>query len=210
MAVRDSRAFDPKVFLAEIGQGRRIIKYLKNQLIFSQGDPADAVFYIHKGKVKATVVSEFGKEAVIAILGPTEFFGEKCLANQPLRLTTATTLTECVVVRVEKAVMTSMIHDHNTFSDMFIERLLERTIRVEADLIDQLFNSSEQRLARILLLLANFGNDGAPQPILEKITQATLAEMVGTTRSRISFFMNKFRKLGLINYNGKIESTSLC
>ncbi len=181
------------------------MNYSKNQLIFSQGDLADAVFYIQKGKVKSTVISDLGKEAVIAILGPDEFFGEKCLVNQPRRLTTATTLTDCVVVRVEKAVMTNMIHKQSAFSEMFIAHLLERTMRVEADLVDQLFNSSEKRLARVLLLLANFGKEGAPQPILEKINQATLAEIVGTTRPRISFFMNKFRKLGLIDYNGHIE-----
>lgn len=204
MAVERKRVFDPKAFLAEIGEGRKLIKYPKNQLIFSQGDPADAVFYLRKGKVKATVLSEHGKEAVIAILGPNEFFGEKCLARQPLRLTTVTTIAECVVVRVEKAVMTRMIHQQTAFSEMFIAHLLDRTIRVESDLIDQLFNSSEKRLARVLLLLANFGKDEAPQPILEKITQETLAEMIGTTRSRISFFMNKFRKLGLVEYNGHI------
>lgn len=205
MAVKRKKAFDPKIFFAEIGEGRRIMNYAKSQLIFSHGDPADAVFYIQKGKVKSTVISDLGKEAVIALLGPDEFFGEKCLVNQPRRLTTATTLTDCVVVRVEKAVMTKMINKQSAFSEMFIAHLLERTIRVEADLVDQLFNSSEKRLARVLLLLANFGKEGTPQPILEKINQATLAEMVGTTRPRISFFMNKFRKLGLIDYNGHIE-----
>jgi CRP/FNR family cyclic AMP-dependent transcriptional regulator len=205
MVIKQKREFDPKAFFAEIGEGRRIIHYPKNQCIFSQGDQADAVFYIQKGQVKVTVVSEYGKEAVIAILGANEFFGEKCLAKQPKRLSTVTALTDCVVVRVEKDVMVQMIHQQTAFSEMFIAHLLDRTIRVEADLVDQFFNSSEKRLARVLLLLANFGKEGAPQPILEKISQAALAEMVGTTRSRISFFMNKFRKLGLIDYNAHIE-----
>ena len=183
-------------------RGRRIITYPKDQLIFSQGDPADAVFYIQKGKVKVTVVSEQGKEAVVAILGPDEFFGEACLAGQAQRIATAVAMVEAVIVRLEKAAVVSVIHKEPAFSEMFIAHLLGRTIRVEADLVDQLFNSSEKRLARMLLLLANFGKEGKPEPIITKISQETLAEMIGTTRSRVSFFMNKFRDLGLIDYNG--------
>jgi CRP/FNR family cyclic AMP-dependent transcriptional regulator len=197
-------AFDANAFLAEIGEGRTIINYPAKQIIFSQGDPADAVFYLQKRTVKLTIISENGKEAVPAIFGPDEFFGEQCLVNQPRRLITATTLTECVVTRVAKAVMTRVIHEQTAFSEMFIAHLLARTLRIEADLIDQLFNSSEKRLARVLLLLANFGKEGASQPILAKISQETLAEMVGTTRPRISYFMNKFRKLGLVDYNDHI------
>ena len=198
-------AFDPKAFLAEIGEGRSISQYAKNQIVFSQGDPADAVFYIQKGKVKITVVSEQGKEAVTAIFGEDEFFGEGCLARQARRLSTATVMTDSVIVRVEKAAMNRVIHQQTAFSEMFIAHLLDRTIRAEADLVDQLFNSSEKRLARLLLLLANFGKDGAPEPIMVKISQQTLAEMIGTTRSRVSIFMNKFRKLGYVSYNGRIE-----
>ena len=185
--------------------GRTISKYRKNQTVFTQGDPADAVFYIQKGKVKITVVSEQGKEAVVAMPGPDEFFGEGCLTGQPRRLATAAAMTECEIMRVEKAAMIRVIHDEPAFSEMFVAHLLARTIRVEADLVDQLFNSSEKRLARTLLLLANFGKEGRPEPIIAKISQETLAEMIGTTRSRVSFFMNKFRKLGLIDYNGHME-----
>jgi CRP-like cAMP-binding protein len=197
--------FDPKVFLATVNGGRSIAKYRKNETVFSQGEPADAVFYILKGKVKVTVVSEQGKEAVVAILGPDEFCGEGCLTGQPLRLATAVAMTECEIMRLEKATMIRVIHEEPAFAEMFVSHLLARTIRVEADLVDQLFNSSEKRLARALLLLANFGKDGRPEPIIAKISQDTLAEMIGTTRSRVSFFMNKFRKLGLIDYNGQIE-----
>ena len=197
--------FDPKVFLATVNGGRSISQYRMNQKVFSQGTPADAVFYIQKGKVKMTVVSEQGKEAVVAVLGPDEFFGEGCLNGQPVRLATATAMTECEIMRLEKATMIRVIHEEPAFSEMFISHLLARTIRVEADLVDQLFNSSEKRLARALLLLANFGKEGEPEPILAKISQETLAEMIGTTRSRVSAFMNKFRKLGLIDYNGRIE-----
>ena len=197
--------FDPKVFLATVNGGRSISKYRMNQKVFSQGKPADAVFYIQKGKVKITVVSEQGKEAVVALLGPDEFCGEGCLTGQPLRLATATAMTDCEIMRVEKAVMVRVLHEEPAFSEMFVSHLLARTIRVEADLVDQLFNSSEKRLARALLLLANFGKDGRPEPIIAKVSQETLAEMIGTTRSRVSFFMNKFRKLGLIDYNGRIE-----
>ena len=197
--------FDPKVFLATVNGGRSISKYRMNQKIFSQGNAADAVFYIQKGKVKITVVSEQGKEAVVAVMGPDEFCGEGCLNGQPVRLATATAMTECEIMRLEKATMISVLHEEPAFSEMFVTHLLARTIRVEADLVDQLFNSSEKRLARALLLLANFGKDGRPEPIIAKVSQETLAEMIGTTRSRVSFFMNKFRKLGLIDYNGQIE-----
>ncbi len=197
--------FDPKVFLATINGGRTISDYQKDEIIFSQGKPADAVFYIQKGKVKVAVVSKQGKEAVVAVLGPDEFFGEGCLTGQTARLATAATMMECVIMRVEKAAMIRVLHEEPSFSEMFVSYLLTRTIRVEADLVDQLFNSSEKRLARTLLLLANFGKDGRPEPIIAKVSQVTLAEMIGTTRSRVSFFMNKFRKLGLISYNGHIE-----
>ena len=198
-------AFDPKVFLATVNGGRSISKYRMNQKVFSQGSSADAVFYIQKGKVKITVVSEQGKEAVVAVLGPDEFCGEGCLTGQPLRLATATAMTECEIMRLEKATMIRVLHEEPAFSEMFVSHLLARTLRVEADLVDQLFNSSEKRLARALLLLANFGKEGEPEPILAKISQETLAEMIGTTRSRVSAFMNKFRELGLIDYNGRIE-----
>lgn len=197
--------FDPKVFLATVDGGRSIAKYRKGETVFSQGKPADAVFYIQKGKVKVTVVSEQGKEAVVAILGPDEFCGEGCLTGQPLRLATATAMTDCEIMRLEKAAMIRVLREEPAFSGMFVSHLLARASRVEADLVDQLFNSSEKRLARALLLLANFGKDGRPEPIIAKISQETLAEMIGTTRSRVSFFMNKFRKLGLIDYNGQIE-----
>ena len=197
--------FDPKVFLATVNGGRSISKYRKDETVFSQSSSADAVFYIQEGKVKVTVVSEQGKEAVVAVLGPDEFCGEGCLTGQPLRLATATAMTECEIMRLEKAAMVRVLHEEPAFSELFVSHLLARTIRVEADLVDQLFNSSEKRLARALLLLANFGKDGRPEPIIAKVSQETLAEMIGTTRSRVSYFMNKFRKLGLIDYNGQIE-----
>ena len=197
--------FDPKVFLASVNGGRTLVSYRKGEVIFSQGKPADAVFYIQKGKVKITVISEQGKEAIVAVLGPDEFCGEGCLTGQPLRLATAEAMTECVIMRVQKETMVRVIHEEPAFSEFFVSHLLTRTIRVEADLVDQLFNSSEKRLARALLLLANFGKEGHPEPIIAKISQETLAEMIGTTRSRVSFFMNKFRKLGLIAYNGHFE-----
>jgi CRP/FNR family cyclic AMP-dependent transcriptional regulator len=202
MAIKRKAPFDPKSFLAMVGEGRSIGKYNKDQVVFSQGDPADAVFYIQKGKVKVTVVSEQGKEAVVAILGTDDFFGEKSLAGLALRISTVTTMTASIIVRLEKAAIVRVIHEEPAFAELFIAHLLGRTIRVEADLVDQLFNSSEKRLARLLLLLANFGKEGKPEPISAKISQETLAEMIGTTRSRVSFFMNKFRKLGLIHYNG--------
>ncbi len=197
--------FDPKVFLANVNGGRTIAGYRKGGVIFSQGDAADAVFYIQKGKVKITVISEQGKEAVVAVLGPDEFCGEGCLTGQSLRLGTAEAMTECVIMRLQKETMVSVLHEEPAFSEFFVSHLLTRTARVEADLVDQLFNSSEKRLARALLLLANFGKDGPPEPTIAKVSQETLAEMIGTTRSRVSFFMNKFRKLGLISYNGHLE-----
>jgi CRP/FNR family cyclic AMP-dependent transcriptional regulator len=197
--------FDPKAFLAQAGGGRTISKYRKDQVVFSQGDVADAVFYIQQGKVKLTVVSEQGKEAVIAILGPGHFFGEGCLNGHPLRIATTRAIDECVITRVDKATMIATIHSEPEFSELFMSYLLTRSSRIEEDLIDQLFNSSEKRLARLLLLLANFGKEGRPEPIVGKYSQETLAEMIGTTRSRVSFFMNKFRKLGFIEYNGKLE-----
>lgn len=197
--------FDPKVFLSKVNGGRTISKYRKNQIVYRQGDPADSVFYIQAGKAKKTVISEQGKEAVVAVLGAGDFFGEGCLAGEALRLGSVSALTECVIARISKADITRVIHKEPAFAELFISHLLARNSRVEEDLIDQLFNSSEKRLARTLLLLANFGKEGEPEPILAKISQETLADMVGTTRSRVSAFMNKFRKLGLINYNGHIE-----
>jgi CRP-like cAMP-binding protein len=197
--------FDPKVFLSKVGRGRTVADFKKNQIVYSQGDPADSVFYIQAGKVKVTVLSEQGKEAVVAILSAGDFFGEGCLARQVRRLATVRTMTDCVIARVAKAGVTRVIHQEPAFAELFISHLLARNVRVEEDLVDQLFNSSEKRLARVLLLLANFGKESLPEPVIAKISQETLAEMIGTTRSRVSFFMNKFRKLGLINYNGAIE-----
>ena len=197
--------FDPKVFLAKVNGGAAVRDYRKDQTVFRQGDPSDAVFYIQSGKIKKTVVSEQGKEAVVALLGTGDFFGEGCLAGEALRLSTVTALTKCVITRISKSDITRVIHKEPAFAELFISHLLARNGRVEEDLVDQLFNSSEKRLARVLLLLANFGKEGRPEPILAKISQETLAEMIGTTRSRVSFFMNKFRKLGLIDYNGHLE-----
>ena len=194
MVTKHRLSFDPKSFLARVGDGRSICKYPKGQVVFSQGDPGDAVFYIQKGRAKLTVVSEHGKEVVIAILGVEEFFGEGCLAGQAQRIATVTTMTDSVIARLEKSTIIQVIHQEPAFSEKLI-----------AHLIDQLFNSSEKRLARLLLLLANFGKEGTPEPVIAKISQETLAEMIGTTRSRVSFFMNKFRKLGFIRYNGSIE-----
>jgi CRP-like cAMP-binding protein len=204
-AAKHREPFDPKSFLARVGDGRSIGKYRRGQVVYAQGDAGDAVFYVQKGKLKITVVSEQGKEAVVAILGADEFFGEGCLAGQPQRISTATVMTDAVIVRLEKTAIIRVIHEEPAFSEMFIAHLLGRTIRVEADLVDQLFNSSEKRLARMLLLLANFGKESRPEAIIAKISQETLAEMIGTTRSRVSFFMNKFRKLGFIGYNGGID-----
>ena len=198
--------FDPKTFLAKVGDGKTVTKYRKDQIVFSQGELADAVFYIQQGEVKLTVVSEQGKEAVVAIVGPGHFFGEGCLNGHSLRIATTRAADDgCVITRLEKAVMLATIHKEPEFSELFMSYLLTRNSRIEEDLIDQLFNSSEKRLARLLLLLANFGKEGRPEPIVGKFSQETLAEMIGTTRSRVSFFMNKFRKLGFIEYNGKIE-----
>jgi CRP/FNR family transcriptional regulator, cyclic AMP receptor protein len=197
--------FDPKAFLSKVNGGRTISNYRKNKIVFVQGDPADAVFYIQTGKVKVTVSSELGKEAVVAVLATGDFFGEGCLAGQALRLASVAALTDCVIARISKTDITRVIHEEPTFAELFIAHLLHRNSRVEEDLVDQLFNSSEKRLARTLLLLANFGKEGDPEPVLAKISQETLAEMIGTTRSRVSAFMNKFRQLGLIDYNGHIE-----
>jgi CRP-like cAMP-binding protein len=205
MAASSNGSFDPKAFLASVGAGRSITQSREGELIFSQCDPADALFYIQKGKVKVTTLSEHGKEAVVAILGHGEFFGEGCLAGQPLRISTVAAMTDASIARLEKAAVIRVLHDEPAFSELFMTYLLARNVRMEADLIDQLFNSSEKRLARLLLLLANFGKEGKPQPIIAKISQETLAEMIGTTRSRVSFFMNKFRRLGFIDYNGHLE-----
>ena len=197
--------FDSKILLTQIGDGRTIIDYTSGQIIFAQGDPADAIFYIQKGKVKLTVVSKPGREGVLAILGSGDFFGESCLAGQPFTMKAATVIGDATVIRVEKQAMIQLLRQDPAFSELFMMHLLSRNIRIEEDLVDQLFNSSEKRLARILLLLANFGKEGRPEPLIAKISQETLADMIGTTRSRVSFFMNKFRKLGFIDYNGGLH-----
>jgi CRP/FNR family cyclic AMP-dependent transcriptional regulator len=198
-------SFDPQRFLAKVGAGKTISTYRKDQIIFSQGEAADTVFYIQKGRVKVVVLSDQGKEAVVGILEMGQFFGEGCLNGHALRIATTTAMEECLITAITKPAMIAVLHDEPKFSELFVAYLLTRNSRVEEDLIDQLFNSSEKRLARLLLLLANFGKEGSPTPISPNISQETLAEMIGTTRSRVSFFMNKFRKLGLISYNGKIE-----
>ena len=195
----------PFDFLTKVGEGRAIADYRKNQKVFSQGDPADAIFYIQNGKVKLTVISQQGKEAVVGILGTGDFFGEGCLAGQPLRMATVTAMSECAIVRLKKQSTIRVLHEEPAFAELFLTYVLSRNMRLEEDLVDHLFNSSEKRLARVLLLLANFGKEGKPEPVIPKISQETLAEIVGTTRSRVSFFMNKFRKLGLIDYNGGLE-----
>ena len=206
LAVRkNGRDFDPNTFLATIGEGRKNLAVSKKQGIFAQGDAADAVFYIQKGRVKLTVVSKVGREATIGILGEGNFFGEGALAGQALRMGSASAMTDCEIQRIEKKAMVAALHREHAFSDMFVAYLLARNIRYEEDLVDQLFNSSEKRLARVLLLLAHFGKEGVPEPVVPKISQETLAEMVGTTRSRVSFFMNRFRKLGFIHYAGGLE-----
>lgn len=205
MAKNKLAPFDPKQFLSTVNGGRTLAAYRKGEVIFAQGDLADSVFYIQNGKVKVTVISHQGKEAVVAIQGPDEFCGEGSLTGQARRLSTATAMTECEIMRLEKAAIVKVLHDEPAFSEFFVSHLLARTIRVEADLVDQLFNSTEKRLARALLLLANFGKEDRPELVIAKISQETLAEMIGTTRSRVSHFMNKFRKLGLIDYNGHIE-----
>jgi CRP/FNR family cyclic AMP-dependent transcriptional regulator len=201
-------AFDPKAFLAKVGEGKIILEFGKDQVVFAQGDAADTVFYIQKGRVKVVVISEQGKEAVVGIFGPGQFFGEGCMNGHSVRIATTTAMDDCLITVITKAAMLAALHDQPKFSEMFMAYLLTRNSRIEEDLIDQLFNSSEKRLARLLLLLANFGKEGSPQPIIPNISQETLAEMIGTTRSRVSFFMNKFRKLGFISYNGKIEVNS--
>jgi CRP/FNR family transcriptional regulator, cyclic AMP receptor protein len=200
-----SASFDPDVFLATLSRGRTTVEYQFGQLVFSQGDVADAVFYVARGKIKLFVVSEQGREAVIALLGEGNFFGEGCLIAQPLRLATAASMTDATVMRIEKVEMIRVLHAEPTFAERFTTHLLTRNSRTEADLVDHLLNSSEKRLARTLLLLANFGKEGRPEPITTKISQETLAEMIGTTRPRVSFFMNKFRKLGFIEYNGSLK-----
>jgi CRP/FNR family transcriptional regulator, cyclic AMP receptor protein len=205
MAQRAKTIFDPKAFLATVARGRTAAKYRKDEVIFLQASPADSVLYVLKGKIKIVVASNQGKEAVVAILGAGEFFGEGCLIGQPLRLATARAMTECEVTRVEKSEMIRVLHSEPAFGELFIAHLLMRNSRIEEDLVDQLFNSSEKRLARTLLLLANFGKEGGPQPITTKISQETLAEIIGTTRPRVSHFMNKFRKLGFISYNGDLQ-----
>jgi CRP/FNR family cyclic AMP-dependent transcriptional regulator len=204
--VRAGKAvFDAQVFLANVGAGKTILEFQKNQIVFAQGDVADAVFYVQKGKIKVTVLSDQGKEAVVGILGPGQFFGEACMNGHKLRISTATAMVDCVITAIVKDAMLAALHDEPQFSEKFMTYLLTRNSRIEEDLIDHLFNSSERRLARTLLLLANFEEAGSPQPISPDISQETLAEMIGTTRSRVSHFMNKFRKLGLIDYNGHIE-----
>jgi CRP/FNR family transcriptional regulator, cyclic AMP receptor protein len=205
VAKAKKHSFNVKAFLNTVDGGRTIATYRKNQKVFSQGDPADSVFYIQEGKVKVGVVSEQGKEAVVALHGSGDFFGEGCLTGQPLRLATVSAITDSVVMRLDKASIARVLRDEPKFSEMFMSFLLARNARVEEDLVDQLFNSSEKRLARLLLLMANFGKEGKPEPVIAKISQETLAEMVGTTRSRVSTFMNKFRKLGFIQYNGNLE-----
>jgi CRP-like cAMP-binding protein len=204
------RAFDPQVFLDSAGVARKVTEFENKETIFSQGDPAEEVLYIQKGGVRLSVVNEAGKEAVVAVLGPGDFFGEGCLAGQPIRIGTATAITPTVVLVIEMKEMIRVLHYEHAFSDRFITYMLSRNIRIEEDLVDQLFNSSEKRLARTLLLLARYGTEDKPQRILPKISQETLAEMVGTTRSRVNFFMNKFRRLGFIKYNGGLQiNTSL-
>jgi CRP/FNR family transcriptional regulator, cyclic AMP receptor protein len=203
--LKKRRKFDLKTFLSTFNGGRTILTAPKKQTIFAQGDSADSVFYIQKGKVKLTVLSSNGKEATIGVLNEGDFFGEGCLTGQPLRMCSASAMTDCKVMRIDKKSMMDVIHRERAFSDMFVAYLLTRNIRYEEDLVDQLFNSSEKRLARILLLLAHFGKDGKPEVAIPKISQETLAEMVGTTRSRVNFFMNRFRKLGFVRYNGELE-----
>ena len=197
--------FDPKLFLARVEAGKTRTELRRRQIVFSQGDPADAVFYIEKGKIELRVWSQQGKEAILAILDVGDFFGEGCLIGQPLRMATAAAATECSVMRLEKSAMVAVLRDEPVFAALFITHLLTRNVRIEEDLVDQLFNSSEKRLARLLLLLANFGKEGKPEAVIPKVSQESLAEMIGTTRSRVSFFMNKFRKLGFIEYNGGLS-----
>jgi CRP/FNR family transcriptional regulator, cyclic AMP receptor protein len=205
MAKNTKAPFDLQGFLANVTGERTVSAYQNGQIIFSQGEPADSIFYIQEGQVKLTVLSEQGKEAIVAILGSGDFCGEGCLAGQPRRMATAAAMNDCKIMRLEKAAMIRLLHDEQDFSERFMAHLLARNVRVEADLVDQLFNSSEKRLARLLLILAKFGKEGRPEPVIAKISQEMLADMIGTTRSRVSFFMNRFRKLGLISYNGHLE-----
>jgi CRP/FNR family cyclic AMP-dependent transcriptional regulator len=205
MGEKQPLTFDPKAFLTKVGTGKTVRAYQDEQPIFSQGDPADAVFYIQSGKVKLTVVSKRGKEAVIAILERGDFFGEGCLAGQPFRMATANAIQQPTVIRVSKRTMVQLLHREPEFAELFISYLLSRNVRIEEDLVDQLFNSSEKRLARLLLLLAHFGKETKPEPVIPKVSQETLAAMIGTTRSRVSYFMNRFRKLGFIRYNGGLQ-----
>jgi CRP/FNR family transcriptional regulator, cyclic AMP receptor protein len=205
VVAKKKRGFDPGTFLATISEGSKSLTVSKKHGIFTQGDAADAVFYIQEGKVRLTVVSKTGKEATIGILSEGNFFGEGSLAGQPLRMGSAAAMTDCQLLRIEKKAMMGALHREHAFSDMFVAYLLGRNIRYEEDLVDQLFNSSEKRLARVLLMLAHFGKEGVPETVVPKISQETLAEMVGTTRSRVSFFMNRFRKLGFIHYAAGIE-----
>jgi len=205
LTTRKTPPFDPKVSLTTVNGGRTLVKYRHNQVVFAQGDAAEAVYYIEDGRVKITVVSDQGKEAVVAIHDKGDFFGEACLTGQPRRLATATAMTDGVIMKLDKAMIARVLHDEPKFSDMFMSYLLTRTVRVEADLVDQLFNSSEKRLARLLLLMANFAKEGRPETVITKMSQETLAEMIGTTRSRVNVFMNKFRKLGFVEYNGEMK-----
>jgi len=208
MSPKQAPAFDVKSLLASAGDRRAVQYCRKGGVLFSQGDPADAIFYVRKGRVKLNVVSKNGKQAVVGILGPREFFGEGCLAGQLRRMYTAAALTDCSILRLEKANVLRLLQEQPAFAETFLGYVLSRNIRIEQDLVDQLFNSSEKRLARVLLLLANFGKEGRPEPLVAKISQETLAAMVGTTRSRVSFFMNRFRKLGFIEYNGELTINS--
>jgi CRP/FNR family cyclic AMP-dependent transcriptional regulator len=205
MAKKVKATFDPRAFLATVSRARTVSSHPRGYVVYRQRSPADAVFYVQKGKIKITVASMQGKEAVIAILGPGEFFGEGCLIGQPMRLATARTMMESEVTRVGKAEMVRVLHAEPAFGELFMTHLLTRNSRIEEDLADQLFNSSEKRLARALLILANFGNEGGPQPITVSVNQKMLAEIIGTTRPRVNYFMNKFRKLGFISYNGHLE-----
>jgi CRP/FNR family transcriptional regulator, cyclic AMP receptor protein len=205
MGRKQSTGFDAKAFLTKTSRGRSVAAYRKKQAIFTQGDPADAVFFVERGQIKLTVVSERGKSAVVAMLKSGDFFGEGCLAGQPFRMATAAAIADSSIVRIEKRAMIGLLHERSIFSERFMAHLLARNVRIEEDLVDQLFNSSEKRLARVLLLLARFGKDGGTEPVIPKISQEVLAEMVGTTRPRISGFMNKFRKLGFIEYNGGLH-----
>ncbi|MGD0509485.1 MAG: Crp/Fnr family transcriptional regulator [Terriglobales bacterium] len=205
LANKKSREFNPNKFLATIGEGRKTLAFAKKQGIFAQGDAADAVFYIQEGKVKLTVVSKTGREATLGMLTDGNFFGEGALAGQTQRMGSAAAMTDCEILRIDKKAMMDALHREHAFSDLFVAYLLARNVRYEEDLVDQLFNSSEKRLARVLLLLAHFGKDGVPEPVIPKISQESLAEMVGTTRSRVSFFMNRFRKLGFVEYSGGPE-----